>query len=237
MILIPELQIVVILVPRTGSGSLRRAVAARYPQSMLIYRHMEADGVPQGYDRWQKVGVVRHPVHRLWSLYKFLSDFNSKTHDPAYTAAMRNSVRAPFSEWIVHNETVFTSPYDRGGRGRFYPDFTVRHPVPENQKSQFVYLRPDLGTKISHYTRVDQLYALLDVDPGRVNTTRSEPPPELSAEAQEHVARWFAWDLAACARFDDLDKADLVAGATARMQLNSDKFNPDNEGWQLRGLA
>ncbi|MBL3684559.1 hypothetical protein F2981_16960 [Sinorhizobium meliloti] len=45
----------------------------KYPRSTLIYRHMEADGVPAGYDRWRKVGVVRHPVERLWSLYKFLA--------------------------------------------------------------------------------------------------------------------------------------------------------------------
>lgn len=51
MILIPEIQTVVILVPRTGSGSLRRAVAAKYPQSILLYRHMEADGVPAGHDK------------------------------------------------------------------------------------------------------------------------------------------------------------------------------------------
>lgn len=51
MILIPELETVVILVPRTGSGSLRRAIAEAYPSSMLVYRHMEADGIPAGYDR------------------------------------------------------------------------------------------------------------------------------------------------------------------------------------------
>jgi hypothetical protein len=43
MILIPEIETVLILVPRTGTGSLRRAVLQRYPRAMLIYRHMEAD--------------------------------------------------------------------------------------------------------------------------------------------------------------------------------------------------
>lgn len=72
MILIPNLKVVLILVPRTGSGSLKRAVLNQYPDALLLYRHMEADGVPQGYDRWQKVGVLRNPQDRLWSLYKFL---------------------------------------------------------------------------------------------------------------------------------------------------------------------
>ena len=61
MLLIPEIETVVVLVPRTGSGTLRRAIVQAYPKAMLIYRHMEADGVPAGYDRWSKVGVVRDP--------------------------------------------------------------------------------------------------------------------------------------------------------------------------------
>jgi hypothetical protein len=45
VILIPEIETIVLLVPRTGSGSLRKAIAAKYPKSVLLYRHMEADGV------------------------------------------------------------------------------------------------------------------------------------------------------------------------------------------------
>ena len=49
MILIPEIEAVVILVPRTGSGSLYRAVLDRYPKALMPYRHMEADGVYMRY--------------------------------------------------------------------------------------------------------------------------------------------------------------------------------------------
>lgn len=35
MILIPEIETVVILTPRTGSGSLRRAVAEAYPREIV----------------------------------------------------------------------------------------------------------------------------------------------------------------------------------------------------------
>lgn len=197
MILIPELQTVVILTPRTGSGSLRRAIAAKYPQSMLIYRHMEADGVPQGYDRWPKVGVVRDPVDRLWSLYKFLQRFDGP-HDPAYIQAMRDSVSASFSQWMTENEVVFTAPYDRAGLGRFFPGFTVRHPLPENRKSQFVYLRPDLGTTVYRYDALDELTERLGVRPTvATNVTERRPRPILSREAEAYVAKWFAWDLQA----------------------------------------
>jgi hypothetical protein len=195
VILIPEIRTVVILVPRTGSGALRRAIAAKYPKSMLVYRHMEADGVPQGYDRWEKVGVARHPIDRLWSLYKFLQRFDG-AHDPAYIAAMRGSVTAPFSEWLATNEVVFTSPYDRAGLGRFFPEFTVRHPLPENRKSQFLYLRPDLGTTIYRYDQVRQLHAHLHVNPcDNVNATGANARPALTPAAEEYVRRCFSWDL------------------------------------------
>ena len=196
MIIIPELQKVVILTPRTGSGSLRRAIASRYPKSMLIYRHMEACGVPQGYDRWDKVGVVRNPVHRLWSLYKFLKGFGGD-HDAAYVQAMRTSVDLPFSDWIVENEIVFTSPYDRAGLGRFYPQYTVRHPMPENWKSQFMYLRPELGTEIWQFERLSDLAERLGVAAlmGNENLTAPVSLPSLDERARDHVSRVFKWEI------------------------------------------
>ena len=198
MIIIPEIETVVILVPRTGTGSLRRAVAARYPKSMLIYRHMEADGVPLGYDHWRRVGVVRDPIDRLWSLYKFLTTFDGD-HDPDYIAAMRGSVGMPFSDWLIGNRVPFTTPYDSAGRGRYWPGYTVRHPLPENRKSQRVYLRPDLGTWIYRFDRLDRLAGLLDIDlsGGRHNVTGQPELPYLSEAAREYAARWFAWDMEA----------------------------------------
>lgn len=197
MILIPEIKTVIILVPRTGTRSLKRAIEERYPESILLYRHMEADGVPQGYDRWRKIGVARNPVDRLWSLFKYLKRFGldwCAEHDETYTAKMRDSVAQPFENWLTHNELVFTSPYDSAGLGRFYAPYTVRHPLPENRKSQFIYLRPDLGTEIVPYDHVGRLYAELEVNPPRLNVTPDEPAPELSAEAQSYARQWFAWD-------------------------------------------
>ena len=73
----------------------------------MLYRHMEADGVPHGYDRWRKVGVVRNPVDRLWSLYKYLQRFGldwCAEHDETYTARMRASVEQPFEQWLIGND-------------------------------------------------------------------------------------------------------------------------------------
>lgn len=197
MLIVPELETVLILVPRTGSGSLRRAVCAKYPGAMLIYRHMEADGVPLGYDRWRRVGVVRDPIARLWSLYKFLTRFDGD-HDSAYIDAMRRSVARPFSDWLVGNDVTFASPYDRAGWNRYWPNFTVRHPMPENRKSQFMYLRPDLGTHVYRYADYDALCEELGVSVERThNVTETQPPPVLTEEARAYAEREFAWDFAA----------------------------------------
>lgn len=196
MILIPELETVIILVPRTGSGSLRRAIENAYPRSTLIYRHMEADGVPAGYDRWRKVGVVRHPVARLWSLYKFLRDFDGD-HDQAYIDSMRGSVSMPFSDWIVSNRIPFTTPYDSAGLGRFFPQFTVRHPIPETRKSQFMYLRPDLGTEVLQFSDLPAIEKRFGIEMQRYNATPKLDFPELSAHALEHCHKYFRWDFQA----------------------------------------
>lgn len=200
MLIIPEIQTVVILVPRTGSKSLRKAVLATYAGAMQIYRHMEADGVPQGYDRWRRVGVVRNPVDRLWSLYRFLQTMDGERNgmgkwEPAYVQAQRRSGSLPFDRWLVENETVFTSPYDSADAGRFWPTFTVRHPLPENRKSQFVYLRPDLGTEIWHFNALSRLFEALGLsDVDHHHRSDPVPPPSLSAAAADHLHRCFRWD-------------------------------------------
>jgi len=200
MLLIPEIETVVILVPRTGSKALRLAIAERYPRAMQLYRHMEADGVPQGYDRWRRIGVVRDPVDRLWSLYRYLKWMGGQRDgmgkwEPVYVEKQRRSAELPFDQWLVENQTVFTSPYDSACGDKFYPGFAVRHPLPENRKSQFIYLRPDLGTEVWRYADVDRLFDALGVVPGAHNQNASESAPHLSSAASEHIQRWFAWDI------------------------------------------
>lgn len=193
MILIPEIQTVVIMVPRTGTGSIKKAVAARYPNAMFLYRHMEADGVPAGYDRWQKVGVLRNPVDRLKSLYKFLKNFDGH-YNRAYIDSMRRSVNRSFSDWVLNNQTVFTSPYDSEGLGRFWPYYNVNHCLPENAKSQFIYLRPDLGTKIFKFKDIQLLGKQLDIDLPYCNGTNPHEICEVSNKALDYIYKVFQWD-------------------------------------------
>lgn len=203
MILLPSIETVVILVPRTGSGTLKKTLLKQHPDAMMLYRHMEADGVPHGYDRWRKIGVVRQPADRLWSLYKFLQDFDREgKHHPAYSARMRESVSMPFCEWVVTNQDVFTSPYDSSGGLGFWPQHSCRHPLPETRKSQFHYLRPDLGTEIFQFGDWDGLAKRLNVEFGcHENRTHYQRNLPVATEAaRRHMERWFAWDYEACAQ-------------------------------------
>mgnify|MGYP000421579080 CR=1 FL=1 len=205
MLIIPEIETVVILPPRTGSGSLYRAVLAAYPKAFMPYRHMEADGVPFGYDRWRRIGVLRHPLARLWSLYNYLKTFGEDDEDRGhfdnYYRSRRESVNRPFAEWLVENEMPFSSQFDDLGVVR--PQYTVNHPMPETRKSQFVYLRPDLGVEIVPYTPdASEIGKALGIEvPAIANVTgagRWIPP--ISAEGQRHLDMFHSWDLAACAQ-------------------------------------
>jgi hypothetical protein len=200
MILLPSIETVVILTPRTGSSSLRHALRERWPDAMQIYRHMEADGVPQGYDRWRRVGLVRRPLDRLWSLYKFCRDYENRTPDtPGYSERMRASADRPFDDWLLNNQTVFTSPFDETG-SRYFPRYTCRHPMPENRKSQWFYLRPDLGTEVYRYDDPDSrrlMWRLLDVKPARErqNRTPDETLPAVTDAMRDHMQRFHEWDM------------------------------------------
>lgn len=200
MIIIPEIETVVILVPRTGTTALKKAVKDRYPESMLLYRHMEADGIPRGYERWRKVGVIREPTDRLISLYKYLKTFDGKgKHALEYVNKMNRSVDMPFDRWLIENEIVFTSPYDSSGRSKYYPFYTVMHPLPENRKSQLMYLRPDLGTIIYRYDKdlgllENDLEIKLDMklNSSEYSCSLGLDNPEL---AVEYIEKWFHYDL------------------------------------------
>lgn len=198
MIIVPELKTVVILVPRTGSGTLHRAISKAYPKSFLIYRHMEADGVPAGYDWWPKIGVVREPVARLYSCFKYLKTMTDLQY-PNEAELERATTDKGFEHWLL-NSTIPFAPGHYHNNPDFTPFFTVRHFIPENRKSQFLYLRPDLGTKVYHFDRMDEIYDRLDIAQPPLNERKNVTPddgvvPVLSLTAWDHLHRHFRWDI------------------------------------------
>lgn len=195
MILIPELRIVYLAVPRTGTTSFKNAILARWPQAMPIYRHMEADGLPLGYESWTKVGVIRRPISRLWSLYSYCAGLteNSPNWAPDRAQRMRASTEGlSFEAWLLTNETVFALDIPLPGELP-RPYYLTLHPLPENRKSQWRYLRPDLGTQV--YRFEDQLPALaklLDIDPPKSNGSTKFPAPQI--RRPDMILRELEWD-------------------------------------------
>jgi hypothetical protein len=158
---------------------------------------MEADGVPFGYDRWHKIGIVRQPIDRLWSLYKFCqSRFGKRTDYPVYQERISRSTSMYFNDWIVNNEVVFTDPFSSENGSDYYPQYAVRHALPETRKSQFIYLRPDLGTKVRRYEELNIVAEELGVSLEHERESDPEPTPPLSEDALRHVVKFFAWDTA-----------------------------------------
>lgn len=199
MLIVPELKTVFILVPRTGTGTLYREMLRVYPRAMLLYRHMEADGIPTGYDRWKRIGFVRHPLSRLRSLHRFMQVFTGGAQVRAQKDVDRIAGQASrsFEDWLLNNQEPWTIPYDLSGDGDWWPILTRRHATPENKVSQWQYLRPDLGTEVRKF---ENLRASLiewglntDVVNNRVAQPRVEAPP--SAAVTDHLHKYCAWDL------------------------------------------
>jgi hypothetical protein len=195
MIIIPEIQTVVLTPPRTGSTSLLRAAQATYPHTMSLYRHMEADGVPHGYDRWRKVGLVRHPHTRLWSLYNYMRNPPPTTPKP-WAQLMREDTETSFELWMCGRLTPFTHPYWLHSGIGVDPRYQVLHPLPEQRKSLAITLRPDLGTEIFIWERdgLQEMAFTLGLTLTPCNASTTEPAPELSRTAKNHLGVWFGWE-------------------------------------------
>lgn len=194
MLIIPEIETVVITPPRCGSTSVRNAVLKNYPKAMSLYRHMEADGVPHGYDRWSRICLVRRPLDRLWSVYKYMQQVETSGTE-YWRERMHRASRVPFYEWILHNNEVFTEPYSREAAHVHYPYYHVLHRIPENRKSLYIYARPDLGTRMASLHHPHVIEDMLGIKMPRVNRTKPVLMPEVSDVVYEHIRQWFAWDM------------------------------------------
>lgn len=197
MLIIPETESIVLQPPRTGSTSLRDAVLERYPLAFTPYRHMERDGIPEGYDSWHVVCIVRHPAARLASLYRYMKKFSSTTRvvSQSWKDRMSQDVDRPFAEWIENSVEIFTDPVDHDGT--YIPRYAVRHPMPIARKSQWFWARPDLGpVEVLRLEDRPAIEARLGVEMKQVNESRACVATDTCAAVEAHLARHHAWDLA-----------------------------------------
>lgn len=201
MLIVPELHVIFIFPPRTGSDTLCLELMRMHPNAYLLYRHAEADLVPEGYEGWRKVGFVRHPLARLWSLYKFcaiLADRENVMEElKTEVARVAQSVQGKsFEQWVLTNEELFL-PKDSG-----LPLLHQRHHIPETRKSQELYLRPDLGTVILRFQDLQQHMLAWGLDPTKKHgATPSPSVPAMSKKLKKHMLKYFGWDMA----FPDLE--------------------------------
>lgn len=200
MIIIPERELVIITPPRTGSTSMLTACKLKYPLTMSLYRHMEADGIPFGYDHWRRVGIVRHPFLRLWSLYHYLRDLPDK--GGWYSRLGEDARSNPFSYWLREGTMPFTNP-DWIEDIDFSPRQSVLHNRPEQRKSQWMYVRPDLGVEPIVVASKEYVKLILELDLPRIpilNKSRAPAYPSPSDLDKEHIEKFHSWDIDICER-------------------------------------
>lgn len=194
MLIIPEVQTIFVFPPRTASNTFCQELISAFPRSFLLYRHMEADGVPEGFERYRKVGFMRHPLSRLWSLFKFCSMINEEEVAkifPAEAARVSKSVEGlSFESWVLNNKELFM-PKDTG-----IPYLHQRHHMPETRKSQHVYLRPDLGTQIMKFQDLHKHMEGLGLNPAiHLGKSPSTVMPKMTVKLKRHLEKYFLWDM------------------------------------------
>jgi hypothetical protein len=195
LLIVPELHAIFIFPPRTGSDTLCLELMRVHHNAFLLYRHGEASMVPWGYKAWRKVGFVRHPLARLWSLYKFcaiLADRENVLPElAAEVARVAASVQGKsFEEWVLTNEELFL-PKDSG-----IPLLTQVLHRPENRKSQRAYLRPDLGTAILKFQDLAEHMRAWGLDPSvKHGATPASAVPEMTPALEKHLLHYCGWEM------------------------------------------
>jgi hypothetical protein len=194
MLVIPEHKTILILPPRTGSSTLHNAVAACCPRAFMLYRHAEVDAIPPGYEGYRVTGFVRHPLARMWSLYKYCATLDAR-HSASWVQAdvlrVVESVQQfkGFEDWLL-NCTEHLLP-----SGNPHPQLYQLHRIPENRKSQAIYLRPDLGTEIVPFSDLDEWMDFVGLPALHKNASPPRPIPPTTPAIEKHLAAYMGWEL------------------------------------------
>lgn len=193
MLILPEKSAIFIFPPRTGSTSIKHAIMEAMP-SMLLYRHAERDAVPPGYGGYQVFGVVRHPLDRMWSLYKWIAALDAtksaKWAQGEVVRLQESILNRTFSDWLVNNEEPFLP------EGSGHPGMFQLHYKPETRKSQFEYLRPDLGTTLIPFHILPAWMEEHGVKFPHDNRSVPRPCPDMTPAMQKHLETYCEWELA-----------------------------------------
>jgi hypothetical protein len=195
MIIVPELEAVVIQPPRTGSTSIKEAVLKKYPEAFSPYRHMEIHGTPAGYDVWRSICIIRHPLERLHSLYRFMGKFSTRpVSSPSWAARLQGDVDRSFEDWLTDSREVFTDPWEPDGG--FIPRYLVMDRTPIARKSQRAWVGPcEKSVTLLKLENPRAIEACLGIDLPHLNAAMDRTPLETSRGIEEFLGQYHAWDL------------------------------------------
>lgn len=197
MLAIPDLELILIQPPRTGSTALRAAIETAYPDTRRLFRHMERDGIPSEYRDWRVACTIRHPFSRLHSIWRYMRAQNPENHsDKAWVARVTADANRDFDDWLLTSEDTFTTiPASDIPNPHFY---AVRHLLPIARKSQNWWARPDLGpVEVLPLEDADKMLDTLGVLPDP-ELRNAAPGPAFQCPdpaVQTHLETYFAWDL------------------------------------------
>lgn len=193
MLIVPEKKAILIFPPRTGSSTLHNAILQACPTSFMLYRHAEAEAIPPGYESYQVFGFVRHPLARMWSLYKFLCGL-----DPLASAAwareevmrlLESVQNTTFEDWLLYNREPFLPT------GTGHPGLYQVYTGSETERSQWSYLRPDTGTTVIPFQFLASWMEDHQLPPLHLNASARRPIPPVSDKVELHIAAHMGWEL------------------------------------------
>jgi hypothetical protein len=137
MIVIPELQKVVIMPPRSGSTALKAALLGTYPLAYAPYRHGEWMMVNHLRDSsvartYTAVYPLRDPLQRMISLWRYMQDVSPQRNPRApqeWIDRVRADASRTFTHWLHTSNELFNesraSPNDGSPESYYCTWFSV----------------------------------------------------------------------------------------------------------------
>lgn len=142
MFIIPELRTVVIAPARTGSTSLRKRIAERWPNSLHPYRHGEWIMTPDEFKDYSAIYVARWPDNRMKSTWNYLAATSYERNCKAphsWVDACHAEGSRDLNDWFQNSTHTFHSPTPGLAEGE-HDYFKTAFTVPVNRKGVELYM-------------------------------------------------------------------------------------------------
>jgi len=175
MLVIPELKKVVIMPPRSGSTALKRTVLDTYKEAFSPWRHgeymmyhvynyMMDNGKHKDYT---PVYMLRHPVDRLVSLWRYMQDVSPERNPRApmsWINRVRKDASRPFSDWLFSSSEYFNESSATPGDGSPESYYCTYYQLPAVMKSADIFLRGAPATEIVPFGNRARYNSVLGID-------------------------------------------------------------------------